>query len=104
MADHCQTTTMPGLDNGHVLPPGKSTIEEQLHTIEKYTNTNEMKINYKKTKMMLFNPCWSKDFMPDFKLGGFELEVVEEMKLLGVIITPDLKWTTNTGYMVNYGW
>ena len=55
-----------------------------------------MKINYKKTKLMVFNPCWSKDFMPEMELRGVELEVVEEMRLLGLIVTPDMKWASNT--------
>ena len=55
-----------------------------------------MKINYKKTKTMLFNPCTSLDFMPNLDLGGHELELVEEMKLLGLMITSDMKWAANT--------
>ena len=85
---------------GHVLPTDCSNIQKQLYTIEQYTKTNEMKINYKKTKMMLFNPSWYKDFMPELVLGGSELDVVEEMRLLGVILTPDLKWTTITESIV----
>ena len=49
---------------------------------------------------MLFNPCTSKDFMPSFVLNGHELKVVEEAKLLGVILTSDLKWPANTKYIV----
>ena len=85
---------------GHVLPPDCSTIHKQLNTIEEYTINNQMRINYKKTKMMIFNPCWSKDFMPEQMLGGNQLEVVEEMRLLGLIVTPDLKWTANTDNIV----
>ena len=48
---------------------------------------------------MIFNPC-CKDFMPELVLGGFHLEVVEEMRLLGLIVTPDLKWTANTENIV----
>ena len=59
-----------------------------------------MKINYKKTKLMLFNPCTSLDFMPDLQLGGHELELVEEMRLLGLILTSDMKWAANTEYIV----
>ena len=35
---------------------------------------------------MVFNPCTSLDFMPEMGLDKNELEVVEELSLLGVII------------------
>ena len=63
-----------------------------------------MKINYKKTKTILFNPCISLDFMPNLDLGGHELELVEEMKLLGLVITSDMKWAANTDHIVKRGY
>ena len=55
---------------------------KQLIETEEYARINEMKINYKKTKLMVFNPCTSIDFQPEWTLGGHELEFVEEMRLL----------------------
>ena len=62
-----------------------------------------MQINYKKTKFMLSNPCSSLDFMPKLELGGHDLELVEEMKLLGLVITSDMKWAANTDSIVKRG-
>ena len=45
---------------------------------------------------MLSNPSTSVDFMPDFQLGGQELELVEEMRLLCLVITSYMKWAANT--------
>ena len=59
-----------------------------------------MKINFKKTKVMLFNPCWSVDFMTHLEVEDKELELVEEMRLLGVIIQSDMKWGANTDHIV----
>ena len=59
-----------------------------------------MKINYEKTKLMVFNPGISRDFLPRFNFNNRELEVVEETKLLGVILRNDLSWSSNTNYMV----
>ena len=67
---------------------------------KEYADTNEMQINFKKTKVILFKPCTSIDFMPDLRLGDHELEVVEEMKLLGLIIRSDMTWVSNTDNMV----
>ena len=49
-----------------------------------------MKINLKKTKAILFNPCTSADFMPHLRLDNQEVEVVEELRLLGVIVRSDM--------------
>ena len=38
--------------------------------------------------------------MPNIELDNNELELVVEMRLLGVIIQSDMKWTANTEYMV----
>ena len=85
---------------GHVLPLGNSEIFKQLVKTEEYAKTNHMKINFKKTKVMLFNPCWSVDFMPHLEVEDKELELVEEMRLLGVIIQSDMKWGANTDHIV----
>ena len=42
-----------------------------------------MRINYKKTKLMVFNPCWTLDFMPEVEFGADQLELAEELRLLG---------------------
>ena len=78
---------------GQVLPVGSSEVFKQLQKTEVYASQNQMKLNYKKTKLMLFNPCWSVDFQPELELGNDLLEVCEEMRLLGVIVQSDLKWT-----------
>ena len=38
--------------------------------------------------------------MPKFDLAGNKIEVVEEMRVLGLIIRSDLKWSSNTENMV----
>ena len=65
-----------------------------------YAEHNDMRINYKKTKTMVFNPCTSADFMPDLRIENHELEVVDEIRLLGIIIQLDLKWSANTENMI----
>ena len=85
---------------GHALPINNSNVYKELIRTMDYAKTNEMKINYKKTKVMIFNPCTSIDFMPEISLENNELEVVDEVRLLGLIIRSDLKWTSNTENMV----
>ena len=42
---------------GHVLPNEKTSVYKQLVKTMEYADQNEMKINFKKTKVMLFNLC-----------------------------------------------
>ena len=85
---------------GHVLPIRNSKVQNQLNKTLEYARRNEMVINYKKTKVMIFNPCTSIDVLPELSLENNELEVVDEIRLLGIIIRSDLKWIANTENMV----
>ena len=58
-----------------------------------------MRLNKDKTKVMLFNTAKHSDFMPEISVDGEHLEVVEEFKLLGVMISSNLKWEANTEYI-----
>ena len=50
---------------------------------------------------MKFNVARSHDFPPELVIDGFHnnLEVITETKLLGVIVTSNLKWSANTEYI-----
>ena len=71
-----------------------------LNDINDWTEKNLMKLNEKKTKQIVFNFNKDKQFTTEVKVKGEALELVEEVKLLGVIINKDLKWDKNTGYLV----
>ena len=76
--------------------PTSSKIYSQLIDTDKYATSNKMKINYSKTKLIKFNPCKTLDFAPDFEVGGNKLEVIKRIRLLGVVLTSDLKFKANT--------
>ena len=52
---------------------------------------------------MMFNPAKGLDFMPDFKLDEEEIDLVDELRVLGVVVRSDLKWTSNTENIVLKG-
>ena len=81
------------------LNPENSQVQAQLGELAAYANVNEMKINQDKSKVMLFNTSHKNDFSPELEIDGVVLELVEKMKLLGVIITSDLKWRENTEFI-----
>ena len=85
---------------GHRFLAEQSRVYTNLKKTEEYAEVNKMKINYSKTKLMVFNPGKSRDILPRFNFNNDELEVVEEFKLLGVIVKNDLSWGANSDYIV----
>ena len=85
---------------GHVLPLSNSRVYNQLQEIESYAEKNDMKLNFKKTKLMVFNPCKTIDFIPEITMKNNNLEVVNEIKILGLTIRSDMKWVSNTENMI----
>ena len=84
---------------GHVLPLDRSRVYTQLQKTETYAQNNEMKINYKKTKLIIFNPCTKIDFMPEMRLTQNEyIKVVDKMKIVGYIFRSDMSTKSNTKY------
>ena len=59
-----------------------------------------MLINSKKTKLMLFSESTTVDIQPEIYVNDIEIEMVDKTKLLGVVLTSDLKWKENTDYIV----
>ena len=89
---------------GHVLPEDQSDVQTLLNELSSYTETNEMKLNTNKSKVILFNNGRKYDFMPKCHFdNGDILDVVEEIKLLGVKIRSDLSWSTQCDYMCQRG-
>ena len=80
---------------GHLLPENKSEVYQQLLQTAKYAEENQMQLNLKKTKLMLFNPSRRKDFMPCFEIDGIQIDMVDETRLLGVTVRSDLSWSAH---------
>jgi hypothetical protein len=89
----------------HLIPVGNCQLQSELHRLKEYANNNQILIKCDKSKVMLFNTGVKYDFMPKIEIeAGSILEVVEEFKLLGVIIQSNLKWHANTDYMCKKGY
>ena len=65
-----------------------------------------MRINEKKSKVMIFNTRTKYEARPRLTIGydNDYLEVIEYHKLLGVIVRSDLKWGENTDYICKKGY
>ena len=76
-------------------------MQDELKNLKVFTSNNLMKIKEKKTTVMKFNFSRTNDFPPELLVNGFEnlVQVVNEAKLLGIILTSDLRWEANTEYI-----
>ena len=80
-----------------VYPSENSLLQENLLKIQNFTLNNRMVINEKKSNLMVFNKSRKIDFLPEFAFkNGNNLEVVDRTRLLGVIISSDIRWQANT--------
>ena len=90
---------------GHRLPKENNPMQIQLDNLSEYCRQAKMSINKQKTKCMLFNKARKYDFIPELCLSEeAQLEVVQEMKLVGYQIRSDLSTKSNTKYIVGRAW
>ena len=82
------------------IPPQNLQSQDWLDKIDKWTENQKMMINTKKTKAMIFNFTDNHQFATRLKLKDENVEVIEHTKLLGTIISNDLKWDMNTKSLV----
>ena len=75
-------------------------IQKNIDSICEWTRSKQMKINAKKSCGIIFNFTDKYKFTSRLNIDGHPLKLVEETKLLGVILTSDLKWSKNTDYLV----
>ena len=82
------------------IPPENLTSQNWLNTINEWTENQKMIINGTKTKTMIFNFTNDYKFTTRLKLNDQNVYVIDQTKLLGSIITDDLKWDKNTSKIV----
>ena len=85
----------------HVLNSSRNPLQQELLDLEKFAERKLLRIKEKKTNLMKFSFSKTMDFPPEVSIKCFQnnIEVVRETKLLGVVISEDLKWEANTQYI-----
>ena len=66
-----------------------------------WTKSKKMILNKKKTKNMIFNFTKNYQFTTRMVEDNVNIEVFPQIKLLGTLITSDLKWDINTQHLLN---
>ena len=61
-----------------------------------------MKLNSRKTKCIPFNNSLTRDFMPEIRMDGDQcIEVIYQLKLVGLVINSALNWTDHVDYIIS---
>ena len=82
------------------IPPDHLQTNKHLEKISKWSDQNLMQLNCQKTKYMILNFCKSKNFQTRLSINNTLLEQVHETRLLGLVISEDLTWHSNTNSLV----
>ena len=82
------------------IPPQNLKSQKWLDEINAWTSNQKMKINENKTKTMIFNFSDKHQFTTRLQLNSQTVEVIKSTRLLGTIVSDDLKWDLNTKNIV----
>ena len=82
-------TSISELDMFHLL----RSLKCMTSFYEQGYKQNQMQQNQKKTKLMLFDPSRNRDFLS--QIDGNEIELVDQTRLLGVLMQSELAWSAH---------
>ena len=82
------------------LPTENTQTQKNMNSISEWTHSKQMKLNVKKTKYMVINFTKNYQFNTRIHLEGRLLDQVHEARLLGLIISDNLSWKSNTEELV----
>ena len=102
MASHnFKNNVATDIPNGaYIIPPQNLASQQYVNDIVKWTDEHKMALNVNKSKVMCFNFTNNYQFATRLKMMETTLETIDQVKLLGVIITKDLSWDANTQSLV----
>ena len=83
-------------ENNLFIPSENLKSQEYINQIQAWTINQKMELNEEKTKTMVFNFTRRKQFSTRLTLKNQNIETVKHTKLLGTIISDNLKWNKNT--------
>ena len=86
------------------LPSENIQSQQFMDNISEWTDANKMMLNGNKSKVMVFNCTRNYQFATRIHLNDQQLETIHETKLLGTVISSDLKWHANTETLTQKGY
>ena len=76
-----------------------NTLQSIIDSFVEFADQKQMKLNSKKCCVMKFCKSRTKVYPTEIKVGEDFLEVKKEIKILGVILQPNLNWSSNSAYI-----
>ena len=86
--------------HGQYVKPENLKTQEYITTLDTWSGEHKMKLNAKKTKILIFNFTKKYQFATRLTLKGTVVEQVPEAKILGTIIDDQLSWDKNTSRII----
>ena len=87
-----------------LLADSKEELQDMLTVLSKFTARWRLRVNKKKTKIIVFDPSRKvTDLREKLWYNNEVIEVVNEYKYLGVMLKYDLKWNENIEYVIGKG-
>ena len=88
-----------GIDQ-YFMDPRNLRSQSYLSQISTWTENKKMKLNEDKTKIMIFNTTDNYQVTTRLTVNNVLLDIISETDLLGVVISSDLTWRSNTKLLV----
>ena len=85
------------------LPSENVPAQKYMDNISRWTENNKMQLNEKKSNLMVFNYTHDYQFATRVTLNNSLLDVIHETRLLGSVISSNLKWHKNTEQLTKKG-
>ena len=84
-----------------MIIPENNEMQMDLDLLHEFAVDKQLIVKEKKTQIMKINFSRSLDFPVELRMNGFKnnIEVITETKLLGIVISNNLKWDANTEYL-----
>ena len=86
--------------HGQFIDGNNLKSQDYLNQLDQWSENQKMKINQKKTKAMVFNFTDNFKFSTRLQLKGENIEMVNQMKILGTIINQNLSWDENCQHLI----
>ena len=81
--------------HGQIIDNNNLLTQQYLNEINEWTINQKMLLNEKKTKSMIINFSHNYQFSTRLLLNNKNVEIVDQIKILGTIFTSNLKWDKN---------
>ena len=86
--------------HGQYVAPENLKTQKYISTLDTWSTEHKMKLNKKKTTIMLINFTKKHQFSTRLKLQDTNIEQVKHFKVLGTILSDDLTWDANCNAII----